>query len=137
MNVPIVETTAVTSAKVGVSAGLLSTAVIFTDPAYGYMALIGSLVGIASTFHTIYSDKTRSFNKLEVTAEMVKAFVLGLISMPLSFLAITQGLLDKMLNLELGEFSLSLSLVMSFGFAWYFTTIVDIIIKKRRGRSRD
>ena len=127
---PIAETTVV-SAKVGVSAGLLSTAVIFTDPAYGYMALMGAIIGIASTFHTIYSDKDRSFNKMQITAEMIKAFTLGLVAMPLSFLVISQGLLEEILKIEVGEISMSLSLVASFAFSWYFTLIIDIILKKR------
>jgi len=131
---PVVETAVATSAKIGVTTGLFTTAVIFTDPAYGYMALMGAIVGIASTFHTIYSERERKFNKMQVTAEMIKAFMLGLIAMPLSFLAISQGILSKIMGIETGEISMSLSLVASFAFSWYFTAIVDILLKNKKRR---
>jgi hypothetical protein len=122
----------IASTKAGVGVGLFATAVIFTDPAFAWMAIGGAIIGIGSAFHTIFSVKDISFSKAQITAVMIKAFLLGLVSMPMTFLALTEGVLVKLMGVELGEVSISLSIVTSFAMAWYFTPILDSIVDKFR-----
>jgi hypothetical protein len=128
-------TVVVASTKAGVGMGLFATAVIFTDPAFAWMAVGGAVVGIGSAFHTIFSVKDIPFSKAQITAVMIKAFVLGLVSMPMTFLAITEGVLVRLMGTELGEVSTSLAIVTSFTMSWYFTPILDSIVDKfRKGK---
>jgi hypothetical protein len=127
---------AAASAKAGVGVGLFATAVVFTDPAYAWMAVAGAAVGIGSAFHTIFSVKDESFTRMQVTAVMMKSFILGLVSMPMVFLALTEGVLVKLFGIELGEVSISLSIVTSFAASWYFVPVLDAIVEKFKREDR-
>ena len=131
---PVGESAAIValSTKAGVGMGLFATAIIFTDPAYKWMAIVGAIVGIGSAFHTLFESKDLSFTKRQVSAVMVKAFTLGIVAMPMTFLGITEGLLKKMIGVELGEVSISLSIVSAFAMSWYFTPILDSVVNKFR-----
>jgi len=128
------ETVTVASAKAGVSVGLLGTAVIFTDPAYMWMAIAGSFMGLGSAFHTIFSQKEVIFEKHQIEAILMKSFALGVISMPLLFLGISEGLLVKMMGIEHSELSISMSITLAFAGSWYFTPVVDSIVSKFRSQ---
>ncbi|HIP61509.1 MAG TPA: hypothetical protein EYG98_03040 [Sulfurovum sp.] len=131
----ITEGAALTVAKVGgVSTGLFASAVIFTDPAFMWMSLVGAIISVISTFHTIFSDVNTKFTKMQRISELLKGFVLGLVAMPLGFLLISEGIFSKLIGIELGALSLSLSFVSAFLFSWFMIPIVDtILIKFKKG----
>jgi len=119
-------------AKAGVSVGLFGTAIIFTDPAFAWMAIAGSVMGLVSAFHTIFEEKEVRFSKMQITAILSKSFFLGLVSMPLLFFAIYEGVLIKLIGVEHGQISTSLSIATAFAGSWYFTPIVDSIVTRFR-----
>ena len=125
---------AISGAKIGASAGLLATAVIFTDPAYWWMAIAGAFMGFGSAFHTIFSEDDIKFNKHQIIAVLLKSFMLGVISMPLLFLGIQEGLFVKLLSVQSSEISVSLSIAIAFAGSWYFIPIVDVLVDKFRGK---
>jgi len=127
-------TVATASVKAGVSVGLLGTAVIFTDPAYIGMAIAGAVMGISSALHTIFSEKDISFARHQILAISTKSFLLGVVSMPLLFLGISEGLFLRLLSIEHSELSTSLSVALAFAGSWYFIPILDSIVNKFRSK---
>lgn len=139
MSEPISTTIASTTAtKSGLGVGVFVTAVLFSDPAYAWMSIIGAAVGIISMAHTLFGKGSMvKLTRVQISLEMFKAFILGVGAMPLMFLVISQGVFEKFFGIAPGEVSLSVSLVLSFVLSWYFVPILDAIVGRFLKRTND
>jgi len=123
--------------------GLIAELVIFQDPIYKYLALVGAIVSMFGVLHEVYGEHSKDYKGGEIAVEILKGLALGFLAIPFWYLIITEGVIQDMLDKEIGQVSSSLSLIISFGFSWHtipvFNAIVNVIqsitriIKRRWG----
>ncbi len=116
--------------------GVVADLVIFKDGGYFYLAIAGMVVSMLGVTHEIYGEHTKTYNKSEIFAEIIKGMALGSLAIPFWYLVFTEGLLAKVFNVNLHCVSNSIALMVSFGLSWYtipiFNWMSNLVRKKAK-----
>lgn len=112
---------------------VIAEAVIFADASYIYLAIVGALVSMFGVAHEIYGTGHNEYSVKETVVELIKGVALGVLAIPFWYLIFTTtgaGLMLKYFGVETVQESFSsLSLIISFGMAWFTVPIFDFIAK--------
>jgi len=119
------------------SSSLFTTAVIFTDKSYMYLAIAGAIVSTLGVIHELFKAGASPHTCASVCVEVTKGVVLGLFAIPFWFLAITEGVLQGIIKLELGQVSTSLALIVAFGLSWFTVPIFVWLTNKVKVKAKD
>ncbi len=131
------ETISYVAAKGGAmiaGSAMMADLVIFTDHSYIYLAIVGAIVSMFGVIHEVFGVHASEYSVRKAIAEVIKGFSLGLIAIPFWYLSITEGIVGKMLSIDMSGVSNSLALLASFALSWYTVPIFDMIssgIKRR------
>lgn len=131
--------------KTALGASLLSSMVIFNDPAYVVIACLGAFTSMASAYYDVQTSKQTKEENGEVCTgrlglEMFKAFWIGAIFTLLSFMVFSQAggeALKSMFNVDwfhkmLPSFWLLITIALSTESVYFFTSIMSIFKKKAK-----
>jgi ABC-type methionine transport system permease subunit len=121
--------TVATKTGATVSSSLASTMVIFTDHLYLYLAITGAVVSTLGALHEVLGH-TADYTTQKAVSAIIKAFVLGILSIPFWFLCITNGVLEHISGISIGNVSSSLALIISFALSWYTVPIFEWLVNK-------
>lgn len=132
--------------KTALGASLLSSMVIFNDPAYIVIAGLGAFVSMASAFYDVQTSKeTKKAKGEECTAklglEMGKAFLIGAIFTVLSFMVFNHAggeAMKSFFNVDwfhkmLPSFWLLFTLALSTESVYFFSSFMSLFKKKVKG----
>lgn len=139
---PITSTTllAIKGGTMIATGGLLAELVIFNDPAYAILAIVGAIVSASGVIHELFNNLDKP-TKGKVVAEILKGVVLGFLAIPFWFLTLsTVGgeVAFRLFEIESAtKLGNSVWLMVSFALAWYTVPIYDwatrqVAIKGRR-----
>ena len=110
--------------------GLVADLVIFNDPAYIPLALVGAIVSASGVIHEL--SNADELKKLKAVAEVLKGMTLGLLAIPFWFLMLSDignQLAQKLFDLnEPTRVGKSVWLMVSFGMAWYTVPIFNWLV---------
>lgn len=116
--------------------GLMADAVILTDTTYIYLAIVGAIVSTFGVLHEIFGVHSKSYNRYEIFAEVIKGAALGLLAIPFWYLTITEGLISHIVAIDVGKVSNSLALLISFALSWYTVPLFDWITSFVRRKAK-
>ena len=111
---------------------MMTELIIFNDPMYKYLAIVGALVSASGVLHELYNNENKKSLGAAFT-EVIKGIWLGFLAIPLWFLLLS-GLGDKILG-KLFEIQIeqkiekSVWLMISFVMSWYTVPISNWIVK--------
>ena len=123
------------------SGGVAADIILFHDPMFLYLSLVGAVVSFLGVFYDISHDDTPRNIKTTVT-ECIKGLVFGAIAIPFWFLllssigsSILQGIISYTINttnevVTDPRFEKSLWLIISFSLSWYTIPILNYIVKE-------
>lgn len=106
---------------------IIANTALFNDPTYIYLAIVGAMVSMFGVIHEVFSNNDKTYKIYEIIVEIIKGIILGLVVIPMWYLSITEGVLGKILKLDIGQVSNSLALIISFIASWYTVPIFDWI----------
>lgn len=145
MTEPISSTTmAIKAGTMVATGGLLAELIIFNDPAYAILAIVGAVVSVSGVIHELFNN-TEDLTNGKVAAEVIKGIVLGFLAIPFWFLTLsTMGgeIALRLFEIESAtKLGKSVWLMISFALAWYTVPIYDwtarLVMFKSKGVSND
>jgi hypothetical protein len=103
------------------SGGLIGDLIIFNDPSYIPLSLVGAIVSASGVIHELSKhDEVKLFKAL---AEVLKGIVLGLLAIPLWYLLLTDAGNDVIKEIfgfaEPTKVGKSVMLIISFMLSWF------------------
>lgn len=109
---------------------MMAELIIFHDPMYGKLALVGAVVSASGVIHELAND-TENHNLFSIFGEILKGIMLGFLAIPFWFLLLSgvgDGLIVKLLDVQdANKMEKSLWLIIAFGLAWYTVPIYNWI----------
>ena len=125
------EATIIKGGSMLATGGLVADLIIFNDPAYAQLSLVGAVVSASGVIHEI-SNKG-DIAKLKALAEVLKGIVLGLLAIPFWYLLLSDignSLAQKIFEFDgISKIGKSVWLMVSFGMAWYTVPIFNWMVK--------
>ena len=115
------------------TSSMATNLIIFQDPCYICLAIIGAIVSMFGVVHEVYGEHTKDYTAKEIAAEVVKGVALGFLAIPFWYLTITEGLLQNLVGLNVGQVSNSLALIVAFGLSWYTIPVFNTIASSIKG----
>jgi len=128
----ITTATAIKGGTMVISGGLVAELVIFNDPMYSILAVVGAVVSGSGVIHELSNNPTGN-NFWKVASEILKGVLLGFLAIPFWYLllsAIGDKLLHKLLEIEIAsKMENSVWLMIAFFMAWYTVPMTNRIVK--------
>jgi hypothetical protein len=128
----IQEATAIKGGAMVATGGMMAELIIFNDPIYSILALVGAVVSASGVIHEL-SNTEKQVTRMKVVAEILKGVILGLLAIPFWFLSLTTvggEIVARVFDIQSAtKLSSSVWLMVSFALAWYTVPIYDWAVR--------
>ena len=127
---PTAETIAIKGGAMAATGGLVAELIIFNDPMYQQLAIVGAIVSASGVLHEIWHDDTKK-SIGSAFAEVLKGIVLGFLAIPFWYLlldAMGGQIIHKLFEIQTeNKIESSVWLMVAFGLSWYTVPIYNWI----------
>lgn len=125
------EATIIKGGSMLATGGLVADLIIFNDPAYVVLSLVGAVVSVSGVVHEISNRGGMTIWK--ALGEVLKGLVLGFLAIPFWYLLLSDignSLAQKLFDFDgISKIGKSVWLMVSFGMAWYTVPIFNWLVK--------
>ncbi len=120
--------------------GLVSDLIIFNDPMYSTLSIVGAVVSATGVLHEVFHDDDKR-SVPAILSEVLKGAMIGLLAIPLWYLVLSSigsTIVQKAIDIEGAcKIADSVWLMVSFAMAWYTVPLFNFIVYKVKIKSKD